>query len=187
MFLVINPLYKELSTLWCRKKWLGWALPVVRIAALWADFSGGGSTWSSREFKTLGVRRISMEWRFTMSKKMVVVLGVFLAIGLCCFTSVPAYSQVTGATLTGTVTDASGAVVAGAEISVKNTATGATRDVTSDSSGFYSAPNLAPGEYEVRVTAKGFSTAMQSNLSLAVGAQQQANFALKVGETSTTV
>ena len=128
-----------------------------------------------------------MEWSSAFGKKMVVVLGVFLAIGLCCFTAVPAYSQVTGATLAGTVTDASGAVIAGATISVKNTATGVSRDTTSDSSGLYSMPNITPGDYEVRVTAKGFSTALQSNLNLNVGAQQQLNFSLKVGETSTTV
>ena len=128
-----------------------------------------------------------MEWSFTFSKKMVVLLGVFLAIGLCSFTAVPAYSQVTGATLSGTVTDASGAVIAGATISVKNTANGISKDTTSDSAGLYTVPNLLPGDYEVRVTAKGFSTAVQSNLNLNVGAQQQLNFSLKVGETSTTV
>ena len=128
-----------------------------------------------------------MEWSLSMRKKIAVVLGVFLALALCVFTAVPANAQVTGATLTGTITDASGAVVAGAQISIKNSATGSTRDVTSDTNGYYVAPNLTPGDYEVRVSAKGFSTAVQSNLSLAVGAQQQANFALKVGETTTTV
>ena len=118
-----------------------------------------------------------MEWSLAFRKKMVVVLGVFLAIGFCSFTAVPAYSQVTGATLSGTVTDASGAVVAGATVSAKNTATGISKDTTSDSSGLYSIPNLPAGDYEVRVTAKGFSTAVQSGLNLNVGAQQQLNFA----------
>jgi hypothetical protein len=88
-----------------------------------------------------------MEWSFSFSKKMVVVLGVFLAIGICSFTAVPAYSQVTGATLAGTVTDASGAVVAGATVSAKNTATGISKDTTSDSAGLYTVPNLLPGDY----------------------------------------
>jgi len=118
-------------------------------------------------------------------RKSVFTLGVFLAFVLCF--SVSVHAQVTGATLSGTVTDASGAVVAGAQISAKNNATGVSRDVTTDSSGLYALPNLAPGDYEVRVSAKGFSTAVQSNLSLAVGQQQQLNFSLKVGETSQTV
>ncbi|MBZ5645322.1 MAG: TonB-dependent receptor [Acidobacteriia bacterium] len=119
--------------------------------------------------------------------KIVALLGVLLGIVFCCFTAVPAYSQVTGATLAGTVTDASGAVIAGAAVSVKNTATGVSRDTTSDSAGLYTFPNLTAGDYEVRVAAKGFSTAQQSNVSLAVGQQQQLNFSLKVGESATTV
>jgi hypothetical protein len=101
--------------------------------------------------------------------------------------SVPARAQVTGATLSGTVTDASGGVIAGAQISIKNTATGVTRELTTDSAGLYSAPNLLAGTYEVRVSAKGFRTSVQSNLTLAVGAQQQLNIPMKVGETSQTI
>jgi hypothetical protein len=78
-------------------------------------------------------------------------------------------------------------VIVGAEISVRNTATGINRNTTTDSAGFYTVPNLNPGPYEVKVTAKGFTTALQSNLTLAVGAQQQLNIPMKVGETSQTV
>jgi hypothetical protein len=101
--------------------------------------------------------------------------------------SVPLHAQVTGATISGTITDATGGVIAGAEISVRNTATGIIRNTTTDSAGFYTVPNLIPGPYEVKVTAKGFNTAIQSNLTLAVGAQQQLNIPMKVGETSQAV
>ncbi|MGH9679721.1 MAG: carboxypeptidase-like regulatory domain-containing protein, partial [Candidatus Acidiferrales bacterium] len=120
-------------------------------------------------------------------QKWVVVLGVFLALGICSFISLPAFAQVTGATVTGTVTDASGAVVSGADITIKNTATAVSRTVTSDNSGTYAVPNLTPGPYEFDVSAKGFSTSVQSNITLSVGQQLLLNFALKVGETSTTV
>ena len=60
------------------------------------------------------------------------------------------YSQVTGATLSGTTTDSSGGVIPGAQISIKNTATGISKDVVADSDGYYTAPNLPPGTYEVR-------------------------------------
>ncbi len=96
-----------------------------------------------------------MENRGRLEKKVGVILGVFLAFLFCFFVSVPVHAQVTGATLSGTVTDASGAVVAGAQISVKNNATGTSRDATADSSGFYTLPNLTPGDYEVRISAKG--------------------------------
>ena len=114
-----------------------------------------------------------------------VVFGLILA--LCLMMSLPLHAQVTGATISGTITDASGAVIAGAEVSIKNTSTGIIRNTTSDSAGFYTVPNLIPGPYEVKVEAKGFSTVVQPNVTLAVGAQQQLNVLMKVGQTSQTV
>src|SRR4030088_2686961 len=108
-------------------------------------------------------------------------------LGFCLMVSLPTHAQVTGATISGTITDASGGVIVGAGISVRNTATGIIRNTTADSAGFYTVPNLNPGPYEVKVTAMGFTTAVQSNLTLAVGAQQSLNIPMKVGETSQTV
>src|SRR5260370_1700337 len=96
-------------------------------------------------------------------------------------------AQVAGATLSGTVNDPSGAVVPNAQVSARNTATGVSRATTTDSAGFYSLPNLLPGTYEVTVTATGFSTAVQSNVALAVRAQQQLNVQMALGETTTKV
>ena len=96
-------------------------------------------------------------------------------------------AQVSGATLSGGVTDESGAAVAGASVSIKNTATGAVREVPANEEGFYSAPNLQPGPYEVSASAKGFATVVQKGISLTVGAQQSLNFTLKVGQISQTV
>src|ERR1700730_2236569 len=96
------------------------------------------------------------------------------------------YSQVTGASLSGTVTDSSGGVIPGAQISVTNAATGINQEFRADSAGYYTAQNLAPGTYEVKVTAKGFNT-KSSTMPRAVGAQQQLNIPMKVGETSQTV
>jgi len=114
---------------------------------------------------------------------------VFFAwiLGLYLMASLPLHAQVSGATISGTITDVTGAVIAGAEISVRNMDTGIFRNTTADTAGFYTVPNLAPGPYEVKVSAKGFNTAVQSNLTLTVGAQQQLNIPMKVGETSQTV
>src|SRR5258708_13110309 len=97
--------------------------------------------------------------------KKVVAVGVFLALVFCLFTSVPVRAQVTGATLSGTVTDASGAVVGGAQISLRNLATALIREATTDSSGSYTLPNLRPGDSEARVTTQGFSTLLQPTLT----------------------
>jgi len=79
-----------------------------------------------------------------------------------------------------------GAVIAGAQVTARNTATGIAKDATTDSAGFYTVPNLQAGPYEVKVTAAGFNTAV-STVTLAVGAQQTLNVPMKVGETSQTV
>jgi hypothetical protein len=104
-----------------------------------------------------------------------------LALAVAVVFSSPVHSQVSGATLTGTVMDASGAVIANADVSIRDTATGVTRDVTTDSSGVYSAPNLQPGIYDVTVVAPGFSTSVQTGLTLTVGATQALNISLQIG------
>src|ERR1700675_1213720 len=99
----------------------------------------------------------------------------------------PANAQVSGATLSGLVTDEQGGPVANATISIKNAATGVAREVTSNSDGIYSAPNLLPGEYEVTVTATGFQTLTEKGVTLTVGGQQSLNLVMKVGALSQTV
>src|ERR1700730_8405905 len=97
------------------------------------------------------------------------------------------HAQVAGATLSRTGSDQSGAVVPKAGISIKNIATGVTRASTTDPAGFYSAPNLLPGTYEVTATAPGFSSEAQTGITLRVGAQQVLNFTLRVGQVAQTV
>ncbi|HEX4536787.1 MAG TPA: carboxypeptidase-like regulatory domain-containing protein, partial [Candidatus Acidoferrum sp.] len=80
----------------------------------------------------------------------------------------PAKAQVAGATLSGLVTDDQGGPVANATVSVKNAGTGVAREVSSNSDGIYSAPNLLPGEYEVTVTATGFQTLTEKGITLTV-------------------
>src|SRR5258708_34849368 len=116
-----------------------------------------------------------------------VAVSVLIILAIASLSASQAYAQVSGATLSGTVTDPSGAVIAGARVSIANKATGVVHDVTTDSAGFYLAPNLQPGPYDVTASASGFSTAKQADLTLTVGAQQVLNMPLKVGEASQTV
>ncbi len=98
--------------------------------------------------------------------------------------SIPVQAQVAGATLAGTVTDAAGAAVTNENVSIKNTATGVIREVITDPAGFYSAPNLLPGIYEITAVAPGFSTYQQKGLALTVGASRTVNISLQVGQVS---
>jgi hypothetical protein len=98
-----------------------------------------------------------------------------------------AHAQVAGATLSGTVADQSGGVVPHAAISIKNIATGITRISRTSAAGFYSTPNLLPGTYEIRATAQGFSSELQTGIELTVGEDQVLNFTLRVGQMTQTV
>jgi len=97
------------------------------------------------------------------------------------------HAQVSGATLNGTVTDSSGAALANVQVSIKNEDTGEVRTVTVDSAGFYAAPNLLPGKYDVSAAAAGFSTTVQNGITLTVGAQQLLNIKMRVGQVTQTV
>src|ERR1700676_4837442 len=121
------------------------------------------------------------------SRKISVFLFTGVTLVFVIVTSVRVYAQVSGATLTGTVSDSSGAVIPNAQISIKNEGTGEVRSVTADSAGFYSAPNLLPGKYDITVTAPGFSTQVRNGITLTVGGQQLLNIAMQVGQVSQKV
>jgi hypothetical protein len=97
------------------------------------------------------------------------------------------YGQVAGATLSGTVSDSSGAVVPQAQISIKNLSTGVSTTFTANADGFYTVPNLLAGSYEMSASAPGFATEVRSGITLTVGAQQLLNFTLQVGQVAQKV
>src|SRR5579863_570865 len=112
---------------------------------------------------------------------------LFLAVVALVLLPRNASAQVTGATLTGTVTDSSGAIVPTVKVSIKNEATSETRSVTSDSAGIYSAPNLMPGKYDVSFSAAGFATTVHTGVTLTVGAQQVLNVKMQIGQVNEKV
>jgi len=111
-------------------------------------------------------------------------LCLSLALTLALFSAEPARAQVSGATLSGLITDEQGGPVAGASVTVRNTGTGVVREVVTNADGLYAAPNLLPGSYEVTIAAKGFQTLVQKGITLNVGAQQALNLSLKIGSLS---
>ena len=111
-----------------------------------------------------------------------------VAMLLCLVVSVPsAFGQVAGATLSGVISDPSGKGVPNASVSIKNVTTGIVRQVSTDADGYYTAPNLLPGSYEITVTAMGFATTVQKGLTLAVGATPLLNLPLRIGQVSEKV
>src|SRR6266481_6367889 len=88
------------------------------------------------------------------------------------------------ATLGGTVTDATGAVVANVKVVATNQATGVEIDTQTDSAGAYLLPSLPIGTYRIQVTAQGFQSSIISNLKLEVATALTQNIQLKVGEAA---
>jgi hypothetical protein len=93
----------------------------------------------------------------------------------------------TSASVQGTVTDSSGAVIPNASVQVKNVGTGQTQKAQSDSQGRYTIVELPVGNYEVEGSAQGFQTVVRRGITLTVGAQSVVDFSLPVGQSQQTV
>ncbi|HEY4378762.1 MAG TPA: TonB-dependent receptor [Acidobacteriaceae bacterium] len=98
-----------------------------------------------------------------------------------------AYSQGITASIVGTVTDASGATVGGASVTVRETDTNATRVVTSSSAGTFTVTQLAPGTYSVKVDKAGFKVFQRNDIILVIDQVAQMDAKLEVGSDSQTV
>src|SRR5258708_1051793 len=116
-----------------------------------------------------------------MSQKLIKFALIVWTVRLSLLLSPSLQAQVAGGTLSGTITDASGAVVPTAEVVIKNSATGITTTVKTNTEGIYTAPNLLPGSYEVAVSAAGFDTEIKKGIVINVGSQPVFNLVLEVG------
>lgn len=96
--------------------------------------------------------------------------------------------QAANASLGGTVTDPSGAVIAGAKVTATSRATGKKYETVTNGEGAYALPNLAPGDYEVRVEARGFGTKVSREaVVLEVGRRLVLDVAMSVGSIQETI
>src|SRR5438876_2785548 len=101
--------------------------------------------------------------------------------------SVSLWAQVSTSSITGIVTDQSGAVVPNAKVEAKNDDTGVVYNGTTTSAGAYSFPSLTPGRYSITVTHAGFQTVSSVHNVLTIGEPLVVDVALKVATTGQTV
>jgi hypothetical protein len=109
---------------------------------------------------------------------------IVLCLAILIMSSVTAMGQLTTGTITGTVTDQSGAAVPGATVTLKQTETGVSRTTQTRENGRYEALSLPNGSYEVTASLSGFKTLVRTGIALAVGQNAVVDFALQVGEVS---
>jgi hypothetical protein len=117
--------------------------------------------------------------RYFVGKRHVLLLGV-LAVS-------SALAQTDRGTITGTITDSSGAVIPGAAVHARNTGTGAEYETVATSTGNYTLPSLPAGTYDLTVTANGFSTYNQHGIGVEVVQTLRVDVALQVGSASESV
>ena len=97
------------------------------------------------------------------------------------------HAQGTGATVSGFITDTSGASLPNATVTIVNLATGVAGTASTNGQGLYRISGLQPGAYKATVTMKGFKTAVRDNLDLQIEAQVTLNYSLAIGETNEVV
>jgi hypothetical protein len=108
----------------------------------------------------------------------IAVFGLFASI---------AAAQDTRGTISGTVTDAQQAVIEGAGVTVMNTGTNTSTRLVTNSTGYYEAPLLLPGEYSITVEMAGFKRTVRSGVTLNIGERLQVDVPLEVGGTTESV
>ncbi|HEY2467705.1 MAG TPA: TonB-dependent receptor [Terracidiphilus sp.] len=113
--------------------------------------------------------------------KVIFVVGL-----LTVFCAISARAQYEDGSLTGTIHDATGAVLSNATVSVTNLNTGIVTKVMTNGSGDYVVPSLRVGAYGVKAEASGFAAAEAQNIQIAVGGRQRIDLTLTVGQANAT-
>jgi hypothetical protein len=124
----------------------------------------------------------------TLWKSSIVLREMLVAvIAFVLLTPLTTNAQVAGGSITGTVRGETGASVPGVRISITDVGSSTARVVTTDTDGFYNAPELPPGIYEMSVSAPGFVTQVMTTISVAAGAERVLNVALRAGNPEQVV
>ncbi len=114
-------------------------------------------------------------------------LAIFLLAVVGAASGISAWAQSGRGTLIGSVKDATGAIIPGASLDLKESNTGSAYSGTSSSDGLFTFPELMPGHYTLTVTRAGFQSYVQKGITVEVGSSATVNAVLKVGSASETV
>jgi len=121
------------------------------------------------------------------NRTMRLMVTIVVAALFCVFFSVSMSGQTDTGRILGTVTDQSGAFVAGAAVTVTDLQRGISRSLTTTQAGEYVAPDLSSGSYKVRVQAKGFKSSERADIQVVVATDAQVDFTMQTGDATETV
>jgi hypothetical protein len=119
------------------------------------------------------------------SSRFLRVLAVVLAVSW--MGTAALYAQVDTGSITGTITDPSGAVINGAKVTLTNQGTGASLSTTTSSDGVYKFSPVRVGTYKLQATSQGFQTTTQTDVVVNIGSNVALNFTLKPGSQTETI
>jgi len=144
----------------------------------WMRSMNNSHAMNSEEFAVPATAGLVKLLRLSMA----VLLGTILLVF-----SARVVGQAVNATLLGTVADSSGAVVAGAKVTIKEMRTGVSRMATTNESGNYQFSDIAPGQYEVTVERDGFKKAVRTGVDVLVNSDIRVNVTIDIGTNQETV
>ena len=113
--------------------------------------------------------------------------NTFAVVAILVLTASICFGQANLATLTGVVTDSAGGVIPGAEVTVINTGTADSRDLTTSAVGSYTFPSLNPGDYQLIVTSEGFQQHVEQGIILRTGDNRRLDVELQLGQVTESV
>ena len=163
---------------------LGW--PIHELNLL--DSVSGIVVWLSDQKRQRGVPMLLRTVGATMSRcEKMLITRWLIALSTLVLLAVPSLGQSTAGRVLGTITDQSGAAVAGATVAVTDVQRGTVRSLSTDQSGTYVAADLQPGTYKIHVEAKGFKTVERPSVPVEVATDVRADFTLTPGQVNETI
>jgi Carboxypeptidase regulatory-like domain len=142
--------------------------------------------WSSKRFLTYGSLACTRRNRW-LKRLRFAQPGILAILAALVLTPPAVRAQVLYGTLTGTVTDSTGAVIPGAQVTALEAQTGVSQTATSDAAGIYRFPTLLPGIYKVTIAAQGFATQETAGVLVTANEIARVNASLKVGSATQSV
>jgi hypothetical protein len=115
------------------------------------------------------------------SSRILAIIACAVAVSASGYSARTAAAQVLYGSIVGTLTDQTGAVVPKATVTVTNTATGLSRQATTNADGYYSIPNLQEGTYDLSISAAGFRTHTQRGVNVPINAATRIDAVISVG------